>query len=171
MLHACSESREIASKTLFGSFPKKDRVYNARTLVNTFAKEDFQNIRHLAVQYQTFRQYFCINMHGVADFMDIKTLTLVVESNPKSETHEMILAYPDWEHEPWSSRGSEDEDALGPAQLKGLEVGGTYEYNTDWQDCAYEADDILYEICHDCPILKPLLPETKIALSLRRIDG
>lgn len=30
-------------------------------------------------------------MHGVADFVGIQTLTLVVENNPKSETHEMVL--------------------------------------------------------------------------------
>ncbi|KAH9222668.1 hypothetical protein DL95DRAFT_401690 [Leptodontidium sp. 2 PMI_412] len=114
MLHACSESREIASKVYklclgtdqspatvyldlsvdtlyFGSFARKDRIFDAGTLVNTFAEEDFQNIRHLAVQYQTFKRYFCNNMHGVADFVGIQTLTLVVENNPKSETHEMVL--------------------------------------------------------------------------------
>jgi len=124
LLHACAESRQVALQVYklclgtaqspatiyldlsvdtlsFGRFADKKRIFNARTLVNTFAEEDFQNIRHIAVQYDTFWRYFCNNMHGIADFVGIKTLKLVLENNPKNETNEMILVHPDWEPEPY----------------------------------------------------------------------
>lgn len=102
LLHACAESRIVALRVYklclgtaqspaaiyldlsvdtlyFGRFADKERIFNARTLVNTFAEEDFQNIRHIAVHYDTFWRYFCNNMYGIADFVGIKSLKLVLE--------------------------------------------------------------------------------------------
>ncbi|KAK0124546.1 hypothetical protein ONS95_009494 [Cadophora gregata] len=195
MLHACAESRQVASKVYklrlgtaqspatiyldlsvdtlyFGSFTDKKRIFIARTLVNTFAEEDFQQIRHIAVQYKTFWRYFCNNMHGIADFVGIKTLQLVLERNSKSETNDMILVHPDWTPEPhWARYGEEDNNSFSATQLADLEVGATYEYDSDWKRASWEADEILYEICDDCPALKPLLPDIKIMLALKKVDG
>ena len=137
--------------------------------MNTFAEEDFQNIRHIAVQYDTFWRYFCNNMHGIADFVGIKTLKLVLENNPKNETNEMVLVHPDWEPEPYWVKNGHHDDHLDAAQLEDLEVGATYEYASTWRDTSHEADEILYEICDDCPALKPLLPDIKIMLALKKI--
>lgn len=194
LLHACAESRQAASQVYklrlgtaqspatiyldlsvdtlyFGSFADKKRIFNARTLVNTFAEEDFQDIRHLAVHYNTFWRYFCNNMHGIADFVNVETLKLVLESNAKSETSDMMLVHPDWKPAPhWMRYGEEDNDCLNAAQLEDLEVGATYEHDSDWKSASWEADEILYEICDDCPELMPLLPDIKIMLALKKVD-
>ncbi|KAH7360786.1 hypothetical protein BKA65DRAFT_577719 [Rhexocercosporidium sp. MPI-PUGE-AT-0058] len=103
MLLACSESRKIASKVYklslgtaqspatiylafslgtlyFGNFGLKHREFDASALINTFSKKDLQNIRHLAIEADTFEEHCFINLHATSDLVGLQSLKLVVES-------------------------------------------------------------------------------------------